>query len=126
MDEELERLKRRRLLELQRRMLARQEETKKEEKPDEPTDRELLGRHFVGRAWEVYNAALSQFPRVMPQVEAVLVEAMRSGRLTTKIDGESLFQFFRQIGLPVRLKTTIRYSEHGELKTLEQKMKEKS
>ncbi len=51
---------------------------------------------------------------------------MRSGRLTTKIDGESLFQFFRQIGLPVRLKTTIRYSEHGELKTLEQKMKEKS
>jgi len=126
MDEELERLKRRRLLELQRRMLARQEEAKKAEKPDEPTDRELLGRHFVGRAWEVYNAALSQFPSVMPQVEAVLAEAMRSGRLTTKIDGEGLFQFLRQIGLPVRLQTTIRYSEHGELKTLEQKMKEKS
>jgi hypothetical protein len=32
--------------------------------------------------------------------------------------------FFRQIGIPVRLETRIRISEHGELKTLEQKMKE--
>jgi len=32
--------------------------------------------------------------------------------------------FFRQVGLPVHLETRIRVSEHGELKTLEQKIKE--
>lgn len=122
MEDELEILKRKRLLELQRRMLGQKREP--EEHPDEPSPREVLDRCFVGRAWEVYNAAKAQFPTVMPQVEKALVEAMRTGKIKGHIDGESLYHFLTQIGLPVRLRTTIRFKEHGELKTLGQKIRE--
>ena len=120
-EDELERLKRRRLLELQRRLLKKQEQV---EKPEEPSPREVLDRYFYGRAWEVYNAAMAQFPTVMPKIEKTLVEAMKAGRIKQQIDGESLYHFLRRIGLPVRLRTTIRFKEHGELKTLEQKIRE--
>ena len=122
MDEELERIKRRRMLELQRRMLR---EEKVEEEPAEPTPREILDGMFSGRAWEVYETAKIQYPTVMPQVEQALVEGIRTGKILDRIDGESLFVFLRQLGLNVRLNTSIRYKEHGELKTIGQRIKEK-
>jgi len=121
-EDELERLKRRKLQELQRRLLKQRQEPT--ERPEALTPREVLNRYFYGRAWEVYKAARAQFPTVMPQVEKALVEAMRAGRIRQRIDGESLYHFLRQIGLPVRMRTTIRFKEHGELKTLEQKIRE--
>ena len=125
MDEELERLKRRKMRELRRKMM--QESAKAEEaKPlKEPSPQEILDGRFKGRAWEVYRAAEAQFPAVMPQIERALVEGIRQGKISDRIDGESLFRFLRQVGLPVRLQTHIRYKEHGELKTIGQRMKEK-
>ena len=67
--------------------------------------------------------ALNPWGRGIPEVERILVDAVRQGKVNQKIDGESLVGFFRQIGLNVRLNTQIRFSEHGELKTLEQKLK---
>ena len=59
----------------------------------------------------------------MPQIEQKLVDAIKLGKIGQKINGGGLAMFLRKIGLPVRLNTQIRYSEHGELKTLEQKLK---
>ena len=126
MDDELERIKQRRLREMQRKMLLQQfqaAEPKKQEQPRVQSNAEVLGGVFQGRAWEVYNAAKEQFPLVMPEVERILVDAVKAGKVNQKIDGESLVGFFRQIGLNVRLNTQIRFAEHGELKTLEQKLK---
>ena len=125
MDEELERLKRRKMRELRRRMMQESAEAVEAEPPEEPGPREILGSRFKGRAWEVYRAAEAQFPAVMPQVERVLVDAIRQGKIRDSIDGESLFLFLRQVGLPVRLQTHIRYKEHGELKTIGQHMKDR-
>lgn len=122
MADELERLKRRKMLELQRRLTKKREP--KQEKPEEPNPEELLNKYFYGRAWEIYNIAKDQFPKVMPQIEMALVEAVKEGKIKQRIDGESLYHFLRQLGLRVRLQTTIRYKEHGELKTLEQKIRE--
>ena len=36
-----------------------------------------------------------------------------------------LLQFLRQVGLPVRVQTSIRYKDHGELKTIGQRIKER-
>lgn len=124
-DAELERLKRRKMLELQRKMLIKKEEKEAPPKPEEPSNREILGRYFEGRAWEVYDTAWAQFPQVMPQVEEALVEAFKSGKVRERVDGEGLYQFLREVGLPVRLNTTIRYKEHGELKTIGQRMRER-
>jgi DNA-binding TFAR19-related protein (PDSD5 family) len=124
-DEELERLKRRKLLELQQRMLKHSQEKPKKEETKKLSPKEVLDGCFGERAWEVYDAAWSQFPQVMPHIEKILVEAITSGRVRQRIDGESLYHFLREIGMPVHLQTTIRFKEHGELKTLEQKIREK-
>jgi DNA-binding TFAR19-related protein (PDSD5 family) len=125
MDEELERLKRRKMRELRRRMIEESAEAVEVEPLKEPTPREILDSHFKGRAWEVYWAAEAQFPAVMPQIEQVLVEGIKQGKIGDRIDGESLFLFLKQVGLPVRLQTSIRYKEHGELKTIGQHLKDK-
>lgn len=123
MRDELEILKRRRLLELQRRLLKPKPELK-EETTKKPGPKEVINRQFTGRAWEVYNAAWAQFPSAMATIEKALAEAMISGKIKGNIDGESLYRFLRKVGLPVRLRTTIKFKEHGELKTLEQKIRE--
>jgi DNA-binding TFAR19-related protein (PDSD5 family) len=125
MDEELERLKRRKMRELRRRMIEESAEAVESEPLEEPTPREILDSRFKGRAWEVYRAAEAQFPAVMPQIERILVESIKQGKIRDRIDGESLFLFLRQVGLPVRLQTHIRYKEHGELKTIGQHLKKK-
>lgn len=102
----------------------KQEPEPEENKKKEPTNQEILDKYFGDRAWEVYNAAAYQYPQVMPQVEQILVEGIKTGKIMDVIDGAALMGFFRAIGIPVRLQTKIRISEKGELKTLEQKMKE--
>ena len=128
MDDELERLKQKRLDELRRKMLLNQlKEKEPESEPEpakEPTNEEMLGKYFRNRAWEVWNAAKYQYPQVMPKVEVMLVDAIKQGKIRDYIDGANLMGFFRQVGIPVRLDTKIRVSEHGELKTLEQKITE--
>jgi len=120
-DEELERLKKRRMLELQRKRL--QAPPPEKEKP--VSAEELLGKFFYDRAWEVYRAAKAQYPTVMDKIEKALVDSIKAGKIKQKISGEDLVNFFDQVGLTVRLETKITYKEHGELKTLEQKLKER-
>ena len=91
MDEELERIKRKKFLELQKRLMTEEKEQQVELR--EPTPEEILSNNFVGRAWEVYSVAKIQYPRAMNQVEQALVEGIKSGKIVNKIDGESLFQF---------------------------------
>jgi len=73
-DDELERLKRRRLHELQRRMRREEQEAEEEQKPREKTPEEILSGYLVGRAWEVLRAARAQFPQVMPRVEEAMLK----------------------------------------------------
>ncbi len=129
MDNELDKIKQRRLEEMKRMMLLKQIKDQQEsepepEKPREASNPEILDAMFGNRAWEVYSAAAYQYPQVIGQVEKILVEGIKEGKIADIIDGAALMGFFRQVGLPVRLNTKIRISEKGELKTLEQKMKE--
>ena len=126
-DDELERLKRKKMQDMQRRMAAHDAaqaaQTLAKEKPKEPSTDQILDGIFGDRAWEVWRIAREQFPKVIPQVEQALIDAVKQGKIVEKIDGGGLAMFLRKIGLPVRLNTQIRFAEHGELKTLEQKLK---
>lgn len=120
-DEELDRLLRKRFLEMQRRAQSSQKEEKKEPTPDE-TLRSVL----VGRAWEVLGAARRQYPKQTAEVERALVQAVTSGRFTGKVSGVELYNLFRSLGLRVKLKTSIKVYKGGELKSLAEKLKEAS
>jgi DNA-binding TFAR19-related protein (PDSD5 family) len=117
-DDELEALKRKRLLDLQRRIAAHQEE--QEPKIDA---RKVLDKVFRGRAWEVFNEANSQYPAEMAEIEPTLVNLVSEGKLK-EIDGEQLFALLRSIGLRVSLNTEIKIVSHGKTQSLSEKIKE--
>jgi len=119
-DSELEKLKRERLAEMQRRMTAKQQA---EAAPARLEPRQILERVFVGRAWEVYHAARAQYPGIADQIFQELAELVQSGKLRTKITGEQLFGLLRQIGLDVHLDTKIQVLEHGELRSIADKFR---
>jgi DNA-binding TFAR19-related protein (PDSD5 family) len=116
-DDELEALKRKRLLDLQRRI------TSHKEKPQPIDARKVLDSVFRGRAWEVFNEAISQYPVEMAEIEPTLVNLVSEGKLK-EIDGEQLFALLRNIGLRVSLNTEIKVFSHGKTQSLSEKIKE--
>jgi DNA-binding TFAR19-related protein (PDSD5 family) len=116
-DSELAAIRQKKLREIQRRFSAKQTQ------PDTTGPKDVLNRIFKDRAWEVFNSATAQFPVEMSKVRKILTELAVSGKIT-QITGEELFVFLKKLGLDVKLNTTITYASHGQLKTLEEKMKE--
>lgn len=134
-DSKIELLKRRRLLEIRRRLLLERAEAMKEEEQDKQVKgkeqekvklgpKEVLKKRFVGRAWEVWNTAEAQYPEVTERLAGAIASLVEAGRLSGPITGEQLYSFFRRIGLRVRLKTKIRIYEGGELKSIADKLRE--
>lgn len=121
-DRELELLRRRKLLEMRRLLEAKRREAEKPQK--RPNPREILSRHFVGRAWEVMRAARLQYPQVAEYVERELAKLIMEGKIKGKITGEELYGLFYRLGLKVRLQTRIRIIEDGRTKSLHEKIRE--
>lgn len=116
-DKELEAIKQRKLRELQKRMTFREQ---KKEKTD---GYKILNKIFKGRAWEVFNAAQMQFPAAMVKIERLLVSLALEEKIT-QMQGEQLYALLREIGLRVRLNTTIKVASHGTTKLLSDKFKD--
>ena len=121
-DSELERLKRQRLAEMQRKLNAKQQQSQGNSGKLETPER-ILANVLVGRAWEVYHAARQQYPAIADQIFRELAELVRMGRLKGQITGEQLYGLLRQIGLDIRLETKIQVLEHGELKSIADKFR---
>ena len=114
-DTELERLKRQRLADMEKKISQRQSAQGAAKKPDPST---VLEKVFVGRAWEVYYATKRQYPGIAEQILRELAQLVQSGQLQGQITGEQLYGLLRQIGLDVRLETKIQVLEHGKLKSI--------
>jgi len=119
-DDELERLKRQRLAEMQKALAAREKAPENAATLDE---KKILAKVFVGRAWEVYYAALRQYPGIADSIFRELAQLVHNGRVRGQITGEQLFGLLRQIGLDIRLETKIQVLEHGELKSIADKFR---
>ena len=118
-DSELEQLKRRKLAAMQKRWKASVRRKEKEAENPKTT----LSRALVGRGLEVLNVAEQQYPKIIPKIVEALAKQISSGQLKGTVNGEQLLWFFRRLGLNVRLKTRIRILEHGELKSIEEKLR---
>ena len=116
-DRELDAIKQRKLRELQKRMAFR------EQKKEQVDGHKILNKIFKGRAWEVFYAARAQFPGAMAKIELMLVRLALEGKIT-QMQGEQLYALLREIGLRVRLNTTIKVFSHGKTKLLSEKFKE--
>jgi DNA-binding TFAR19-related protein (PDSD5 family) len=124
-DHELELLRRKKMAKLKRLFEKKLETNTKiqtKKKTVEPQD--VLKGFLVGRAWEVLNAARTQYPHAAKHIENTLVKLIIGGKVKEKISGVELYTLFRRLGYRIKLQTHIRILEHGKAKSLEEKMKE--
>lgn len=129
-DEELDRLKRRKLLEIKRDLLrksAEKEAQKQEVKPGaKPSLEEVLRASLVDQGQEVLDAFAAQYPEAARALVPLLGKAISEGRIPGSIDGGSLYQFLRGLGYRVHIETKIYVGKRGELKELSEYLKEKT
>ncbi|MCJ7632152.1 hypothetical protein MUP77_07125 [Candidatus Bathyarchaeota archaeon] len=129
-DEDLEYIKRKRLLEMQKHLLQEkvteaQKEKAKVEVRKEKNPKDTLKAIFADNAWPIWNIAEQQYPQVIGELVKTLANLVDTGQLREKVSGEQLYWLFNQLGMPIRVETKIRILEHGELKTIADKLREK-
>lgn len=124
-DQELERLKAKRMLEMQKNISQRQkaEEVKTEIKKPEISSRDLVVKQLGYRGVEVLQNAESQFPQESKVVVEKLAELIRSGEVSEIIDGGKLLTLFRSLDIRVRMQTTINVEQDGKLVSWSDKLK---
>ncbi len=128
-DSELERLKAKRLAEMQKNISSKQEIEKTQEltkeKPLE-NPRDLLVNRLGFRGLEVLENAESQFPNETKIIIEKLSDLIKTGEINEIIDGGKLLTLFRSIGLSVRMATKINIEQDGKFVSLSDKLSSKS
>ncbi len=122
-DKELELLKAKRLLEMQKNISQRQKSGSKETPVITSTPREIVVKQLGYRGLEVLENAEVQFPEETRIVIAKLVELIQTGEITEIIDGGKLLTLFRSLGIRVRVQTTINIEQDGKLVSWSDKLK---
>jgi DNA-binding TFAR19-related protein (PDSD5 family) len=125
-DKELELLKAKRLLEMQKNISQKQRlEGKKADEPKTPSvsPRDIVVKQLGYRGLEVLENAEAQFPEETRIVIAKLAELIQSGEVTETIDGGKLLTLFRSLGIRVRVQTTIKVEQEGKLVSWSDKLK---
>ena len=128
-DSELERLKAKRLAEMQKNISSNQEIEKTQEltkeKPLE-NPRDLLVDRLGFRGLEVLENAESQFPNETKLIVEKLSELIKTGEINEIIDGGQLLTLFRSVGLNIRMATKINVEQDGKFVSLSDKLSSKS
>jgi DNA-binding TFAR19-related protein (PDSD5 family) len=128
-DSELERLKAKRLAEMQKNISSKQEIEKTQEltkeKPLE-NPRDLLVNRLGFRGLEVLENAESQFPNETKIIIEKLSELIKTGEINEIIDGGKLLTLFRSVGLIVRMATKIHIEQDGKFVSLSDKLSSNS
>ena len=122
-DKELELLKAKRLLEMQKNISQRQKSGSKETPVITLTPREIVVKQLGHRGLEVLENAEVQFPEETGIVIAKLAELIQTGEIIEIIDGGKLLTLFRSLGIRVRVQTTINIEQDGKLVSWSDKLK---
>lgn len=128
-DSELERLKAKRLAEMQQNISTRKEiETSPTNTQSKVTKnpRDILVGRLGFRGLEVLQNAELQFPNDTHMVVEKLAELITSGEITEILDGGKLLTLFRSIGLNIRMETKINVEQDGKFVSLSDKLSSKS
>lgn len=121
-DFELERLKAKRLAEMQKNISTIRKPPPQEQKKETANPRDIVLRSLGFRGDEVLQAAESQFPNETKTIVGQLAQLISSGELNEKIDGGQLLELFRTVGLRVRLNTKINVEQDGKFVSLSDKL----
>ncbi len=122
-DSELEKLKAKRLAEMQQNISSiKQTETEEPEKKERQNPRDMVLKFLGFRGEEVLQNAESQFPLETKSIIVQLSQLIKTGELNEMMDGGQLLQLFRSIGLNVRMNTKINVEQDGKFVSLSEKI----
>jgi DNA-binding TFAR19-related protein (PDSD5 family) len=129
-DDELEKLKKKRLAEMQKNISFKQKQDDRiaslaEQKKNAPKPRDLLLTQLGYRGLEVLKNAEIQFPNETIIVVEKLAELISAGEINEQIDGGKLLLLFRAVGLNIRVQTKINVEKDGKLVSLSDKLSSK-
>ncbi len=129
-DKELEKLKEKRLAEMQKNISFQQKQEElvsahKEAQKNTPNPRDVLVSSLGYRGLEVLENAEAQFPNETKIVIEKLAELINSGEVDEQIDGGKLLVLFRSIGMNVKVQTTINIEQEGKFVSLSDKLSSK-
>ena len=123
-DLELEKLKAKRLAEMQKNISTIKQEKPavepEEKKQENPRDIVLKSLGFRGE--EVLQNAENQFPNETKSLIVQLAQLIKSGEFNEKIDGGQFLSLLRTIGLNVRMNTKINVEQDGKFVSLSDKL----
>ncbi|MGH1522067.1 MAG: DNA-binding protein [Nitrosopumilus sp.] len=129
-DLELERLKAKRLAEMQKNLSSKQKVNNTPEQPEPAKSvtkpRDLLIEKLGFRGLEVLENAESQFPNETNVVIEKLSELITNGEINETLDGGKLLTLFRSIGINVRMATKINVEKDGKFISLSDKLSNQS
>ena len=122
-DSELERLKAKRLAEMQRNIQNSQTQSQPEPNQN-PTKspRDVVLQRLGFRGLEVLQNAENQFPNETTMIVQKLSELISSGEITETLDGGKLLSLFRAVGISVRMETKINVEKDGKFVSLTDKL----
>ena len=125
-DSELEKLKAKRLAEMQQNISSiKQTETEEPEKKERQNPRDMVLKFLGFRGEEVLQNAESQFPLETKSIIVQLSQLIKTGELNEIMDGGQLLQLLRSIGLRVRMNTKINVEQDGKFVSLSEKISSK-
>jgi len=127
-DSELEKLKAKRLAEMQRNISSQKQTlpTEEPEKKEIKNPRDVVISYLGFRGIEVLENAESQFPNETKSIVEQISKLILSGELNEKMDGGQLLSLFRSVGLNVRMNTKINVEQDGKFVSLSEKISSKN
>jgi DNA-binding TFAR19-related protein (PDSD5 family) len=127
MSSDIDLQRQKRALELRRRMLQSQAKpvAAPQPKPME-SSRDIVRKVLAGRGVEVMETARRYYPTEIERLEENIATLVAEGRLRGPISGEELYSFLRRLGFSFSMDVKIRIKEHGELKSIEEKLRKPS
>ena len=117
-DEEL--LKRRMMIELQRRLLAKA--TRRQARPLDYA--RVFMENLTEDGKKMFRRAESQYPVVASKVAEAIGRLYAQGRLRGRLDAEAVYGIFYELGYPIRIETRVVYKKRGEVKTISELIRE--
>jgi len=130
-DKELEILKAKRLVEMQKNLSIQEKQKEFEQKSHVEEKKQLTSREHVVknlgyRGIEVLENAESQFPNEAKIIIEKLGELIASGDINEILDGGKLLVLFRSVGVNIRMQNKINIEKDGKFVSITDKFKNKS
>lgn len=120
-EDEVELIKRRKLLELQKRLLKKKQGESVEKAPDFYS---LFLSSLTSDGREMFDKALDQYGDAAAKIGEDIGRLIYAGRVRGRLNAEQIYWIFRELGMPIRVETRIVYRKGGEVKSISEMLRE--